>query len=171
MTTAADLGGVVTASARNDPSAQVPRGGNVVITNSGEMARACIGFTDDVLAGLLTHADSDNGDLDAAVDGARRRPIGDAGGYAWDRRDGTVHPGAYPRLLSTAAAHQAPEPRGEEPPPTAARRRWSRCRACAKHSGATRPQCLVDFGPPIAFGRRTGSALRLGQVEQHVSKS
>ena len=29
-------------------------------------------------------------ELDAAVAGARRRPIGDAGLWAWDRRDGSV---------------------------------------------------------------------------------
>lgn len=49
-----------------------------------------MGFVDDVLAGMLSHADTPNGDLGRAVDGARRRPIGDAGGYGWDRRDGTV---------------------------------------------------------------------------------
>lgn len=41
-----------------------------------------------VLAGMLTAADTPNGDLARAVDGARRRPIGDAGGYGWDRREG-----------------------------------------------------------------------------------
>ena len=63
---------------------------NVIVTHAGEMARACIALTDDVLSGVVTHADSPNGDLARAVDGARRRPVGDAGGYAWDRRDGTV---------------------------------------------------------------------------------
>ena len=52
----------------------------VIPTHSVEMCRACSGFTDDVKAGLLTHADCPNQDLDAAVDGARRRPVGDAGG-------------------------------------------------------------------------------------------
>ena len=32
-----------------------------------------------------------------------------------------VHPAAHPPRLSTAAAHPAPEPHGEEPPPIAAR--------------------------------------------------
>ena len=50
--------------------------------------RACGGFLDDVLAGRLTHAEQPQ--LDAAVEGARRRPIGQAGAFGWDRRDGTV---------------------------------------------------------------------------------
>jgi hypothetical protein len=37
-----------------------------------------------------------------------------------------VHPAARPPRLSTAAAHPAPEPHGEEPPPIAARSRWRR---------------------------------------------
>jgi hypothetical protein len=42
--------------------------------------------------------------------------------------------------LSTAAARPAPESHGEEPPPTAARSRWSRCRASAEHLVARRWQ-------------------------------
>ena len=49
---------------------------------------ACGGFLDDVLAGRLSHAEQPQ--LNAAVEGARRRPIGDAGAFGWDRRDGAV---------------------------------------------------------------------------------
>ncbi len=41
-----------------------------------------------VAAGRLTHAEQPQ--LDAAVEGARRRPIGQAGAFGWDRRDGAV---------------------------------------------------------------------------------
>jgi len=92
---------------------------NVVVTHTAEMARAAIGLTDDVLAGLLTQADSANGDLTRAVDGARRRPIGDAGGYAWDRRDGTV---AVSPLVAASLAHYGAVAHGR-PPGTGKERR------------------------------------------------
>jgi hypothetical protein len=85
---------------------------NVVVTNSGELCRACIGFTDDVRAGSLSHADSDNGDLCAAVDGARRRPVGDVGGYAWDRRDAAV---AVSPLVAATLAHYGAVSHGRRP--------------------------------------------------------
>jgi hypothetical protein len=44
-------------------------------------------FLDDVRAGRIQHAGQPM--LDAAVAGARRRPIGDAGLWAWDRRSGS----------------------------------------------------------------------------------
>jgi hypothetical protein len=44
-----------------------------------------------------------------------------SGGEAQSARG--VHPAAHPPRLSTAAAHPAPEPRGEAPPPIAARSR------------------------------------------------
>lgn len=75
---------------------------NVVVTHSGEMARACVGFFDDVMAGLVSHADTGNGDLGQAVEGARRRPIGEAGGWGWDRRDGSV---AVSPLVAASLAH------------------------------------------------------------------
>lgn len=75
---------------------------NVVVTTGTEMSRACVGFTDDVKAALLTYADTGNEDLDHAVHGARRRPVGEAGGYAWDRRDGTV---VVSPLVATSLAH------------------------------------------------------------------
>lgn len=85
---------------------------NVITTTTAEMARAAIGFTDDVLAGMVTHADTPTGDLVRAVDGARRRPIGDAGGYAWDRRDGTV---AVSPLVAASLAHWGAVAHGRRP--------------------------------------------------------
>ena len=60
----------------------------VIVTGARDMARACGGFLDDVEAGRVSH--SDQPPLNAAVAGARRRPIGDAGAFGWDRRDGSV---------------------------------------------------------------------------------
>jgi hypothetical protein len=60
----------------------------VVLTSGRDLGRACAGFLDDVTAGRLSHPGQ--AQLDAAVAGARRRPIGDAGLWAWDRRDGSV---------------------------------------------------------------------------------
>lgn len=56
----------------------------VVLTTARDMARACGAFTDDVVAGRVSHAGQPA--LDAAVAGARRRPVGDAGAWGWDRR-------------------------------------------------------------------------------------
>lgn len=61
----------------------------VVTTSAQEAVRAAIGLADDVVSGMVTHADA-NGVLAQAVDGARKRPIGDAGGWGWDRRDSSV---------------------------------------------------------------------------------
>lgn len=85
----------------------------VVVTHTGELVRACIGLADDVTAGMLTHADTPNGDLGYAVDGARRRPIGEAGGYAWDRRDGSV---AVSPLVAASLAHWGAVAHGKRPP-------------------------------------------------------
>lgn len=60
----------------------------VRVTTAAEMAVAAGGFLDAVNAGLVSH--SGNSELAAAVEGARRRAIGDAGQFAWDRRDGSV---------------------------------------------------------------------------------
>ncbi|MCH9642661.1 MAG: hypothetical protein K0U70_03920 [Actinomycetia bacterium] len=60
----------------------------------------------------LSDADSDHGDLSAAVDGARRRPVGDAGGYAWDRRDGLV---AVSPLVAASLVHWGAAAHGRRP--------------------------------------------------------
>jgi phage terminase large subunit-like protein len=86
---------------------------NVVTTHAGEMVRACVGFSDDVRAGVLSHADSPSGVLALAVEGARRRPVGDAGGWAWDRRDGSA---AVSPLVSASLAHYGALAYGRRPP-------------------------------------------------------
>ena len=74
-----------------------------MITTARDMGRACGGFLDDVGAGRLSHAGQPQ--LDAAVAGGRRRPIGDAGLWAWDRRDGSVF--VAPLVAVTLARHGA----------------------------------------------------------------
>jgi hypothetical protein len=59
----------------------------VITTAARDAGRAAAGFLDDVAAGRLTHAG--HPDLDAAVAGARRRPIGDGGLFGWDRHGAT----------------------------------------------------------------------------------
>lgn len=63
-----------------------------VVTSAGEgadMAKACGGIYDDYLAGVLTH--SGQPQLDDAVAGAKKRPIGEAGGFGFDRSDPSVN--------------------------------------------------------------------------------
>jgi hypothetical protein len=70
-----------------------------------DMAKGCLMFETRVNAGALSHCGQDQ--LAAAVGGARKRPIGDAGGWGWDRRDAsvTIHPlvAATLALLSAAS--------------------------------------------------------------------
>lgn len=61
----------------------------VITTNAADMSKACGGFYDDIFSGMLTHAGQDA--LDVAVAGAKKRKIGDAGGWGWDRKDPTVN--------------------------------------------------------------------------------
>jgi hypothetical protein len=61
---------------------------SVRVTTAAEMAVACGGFLDDVNAARVSH--SGQPVLAAAVEGARRRALGDAGAFAWDRRDESV---------------------------------------------------------------------------------
>jgi hypothetical protein len=72
-------------------------------TSLGLPPVACGGFVDDVLAGRLSHAVQPQ--LDAAVEGARKRPIGDAGAFGWDRRDGMVF--VAPLVAATLARFSA----------------------------------------------------------------
>lgn len=61
------------------------RGVKVMITGSGDMAAACGFFYDAVTEKNLTHFDQPR--LNAAVAGAKKRDIGQAGGWGWDRKD------------------------------------------------------------------------------------
>lgn len=62
----------------------VKRKVRVTVTGSGDMAKACGMFFDAVRAGHLTHFDQDG--LNAALAGARKRSIGNAGAWGWDRK-------------------------------------------------------------------------------------
>lgn len=64
-------------------------GVHVVVTSAPDMAKACGSFYDDVLEGRLTHFDQSP--LNVAVAGARKRPIGTAGGWGWDRKDYSIN--------------------------------------------------------------------------------
>jgi hypothetical protein len=64
----------------------------VRVTSAQDMARSCGLFEGAVAAGGLTHSGQPR--LAAALAGARKRPIRDAGGWGWDRRDPSceIHP-------------------------------------------------------------------------------
>jgi hypothetical protein len=64
----------------------------VRVTTASDMARSCGLFEDRVKTGALTHRGQDS--ITNALAGARKRPIRDAGGWGWDRREPTVliHP-------------------------------------------------------------------------------
>lgn len=64
-------------------------GVHVVITSAPDMAKACGSFYDAVLESRLTHFDQQP--LNAALLGARKRPIGTAGGWGWDRKDYSIN--------------------------------------------------------------------------------
>lgn len=61
----------------------------VVSGSASDMARACGMFASDVDAERLTHAGQES--VDQARDGARKRAIGTAGGWGYDRRDPSVN--------------------------------------------------------------------------------
>jgi hypothetical protein len=62
---------------------------NVVLTTAGDMSRACGLVVNKARAGTLTHGGQDA--VTEALQGARKRPIRDAGGWGWDRRDETAN--------------------------------------------------------------------------------
>ena len=72
----------------------------VVSGTAPGMAKACGGFFDAVIGDRLTHADQKQ--LNDAVAGAQKRPIGVAGGWGWDRRDPSVN---IAPLVSVTLAH------------------------------------------------------------------
>ena len=65
------------------------RGVKVTTSGAGDMSRACGLLSSDVEAGRLTHADQEA--VNEARDGARKRPIGAAGGWGYDRKDPSVN--------------------------------------------------------------------------------
>jgi hypothetical protein len=58
-------------------------------TTAGDMAKACGLVVDRVAAKSVTHGGQEA--VDAALAGARKRSIRDAGGWGWDRRDESVN--------------------------------------------------------------------------------
>lgn len=78
-------------------------------TNGRDMAKGCLLFaTRGRATGLLTHAGQKS--VTEALKGARKRPISDAGGWGYDRRDSTVviHPvvGCTLALLGATEKHK-----------------------------------------------------------------
>ena len=64
-------------------------GVQVVVTSAADMAKACGAFYDAVIEERLTHFNQ--APLNAALTGARKRPIGTAGGWGWDRKDYSIN--------------------------------------------------------------------------------
>jgi hypothetical protein len=64
-----------------------------------DMTKGCLMFETRVNTGFLSH--SGQPQLASAVAGARKRPIGEAGGWGWDRRDATVS--IHPLVAATLA--------------------------------------------------------------------
>lgn len=79
------------------------RGAKVRITTAADMARACLLFEQGVTAGWLSHCGQDS--VTEALMGARKRPIRDAGGWGWDRRD--AESSIYPIVAATLALYGA----------------------------------------------------------------
>lgn len=65
------------------------RGVKVYTGNVSDMSRACGLTTSDLEAGRLTHADQQS--VNDAREGARKRGIGTAGGWGYDRKDASVN--------------------------------------------------------------------------------
>lgn len=60
---------------------------NAAPVNAPDYGKACVGFVADVAAGSVTHAGQDQ--LNLAVAGAKKRNIGVAGSWGWDRKSPT----------------------------------------------------------------------------------
>ncbi len=78
----------------------------VTVTGVRDIARACGRVTDMLAAGTLTHRpDTDQPQLAVAAAGATRRPVGQAGAWAWNR--GTTDTDISPLVACTLAVHGA----------------------------------------------------------------
>ena len=79
--------------AKSPASSMIPalkaRGVKVYTGNENDMSRGCGLVVSDLNAGRLTHADQEA--LNDAREGARKRAIGTAGGWGYDRKDGSVN--------------------------------------------------------------------------------
>lgn len=88
------------------------RGVKVYTGGASDMSRGCGLFTSDLEAGRLTHADQDA--VNEAREGARKRAIGTAGGWGYDRKDPSVQ--IHPLVAVTLArlgASMKKKPSGE----------------------------------------------------------
>lgn len=74
----------------------------VKVTSATDITRACAGFVDDVQSGRLFHGGQ--AVLDAALEGARKRPVGTAGSFAWNRGAATS---ISPLVAATLARYGA----------------------------------------------------------------
>jgi hypothetical protein len=83
----------------------------VITTGSMDMAKACGLFKSDVEAGRLTHADQEA--VNDAREGARKRAIGQAGGWGYDRSDPStyIHPLVAVTLARLGASMTKPKTR------------------------------------------------------------
>lgn len=94
--------------AKSPASSMIPtlkaRKVKVLTGNENDMARGCGLMASDVEAGRLTHADQEA--LNQARDDARKRAIGTAGGWGYDRKDpaSKIHPLVAVTLARVAAA-------------------------------------------------------------------
>ena len=104
--------------AKSPASSMIPtlraRKVKVLTGNENDMSRGCGLVTSDLKAGRLTHADQEA--LNDAREGARKRAIGTAGGWGYDRKDASVNiaPLVAVTLARIAAAindKPAPTPR------------------------------------------------------------
>lgn len=82
----------------------------VITGSAGDMAKACGLLVSDLEAGRLTHADQES--VNDAREGARKRAIGTAGGWGYDRKDPSVqiHPIVSVTLARLGAAMKKPTP-------------------------------------------------------------
>lgn len=93
-------------------------GVNVKVTGTADLAKACGLWLGDVLSGRLTHADQEP--VNDAVDGGRKRSVGGAGGWAWDRRDDQTN---IAPLVAHTLARFAADLAGRRPTNTSGRRK------------------------------------------------
>jgi hypothetical protein len=75
------------------------RGVKVHLGSAGDMAKACGLVKSDLESGRLTHADQEA--VNDAREGARKRAIGTAGGWGYDRSDPSVY--IHPLVAVTLA--------------------------------------------------------------------
>lgn len=93
--------------AKSPASSMIPalkaRKVKVLTGNENDMARGCGLVASDIAAGRMTHADQES--VNEAREGARKRAIGTAGGWGYDRKDPTVkiHPLVAVTLARVAA--------------------------------------------------------------------